>query len=194
MNVYDIFMAPLERISIAAIRRRLMPKAHGKILEIGAGTGANLQYYQLDKIKGYTILDQAVSNQIRTRAPRIAEFVTGDATKMPFPDNAFDTVVETLVLCSIEEHHLALQEIERVLKPGGLLLHIDHGLPMRQGLRNFFNLVAPFWRTFTKSCRLNKDFSDILKETGLKTVEAHISKSGIFYWGVLQKIKSEQVV
>lgn len=187
MNLYDKFMAPLEKRKLIAIRKQLLPKASGDVLELGAGTGVNFKYYNADTINSFTVVDKITNEVAANRAPKRTSFVKCDAIAMPFDDNSFDTVVETLVMCSIDDTQKALDEITRILRPGGLFLHLDHGMPNTSGLRSVFNFIAPLWRGLTRSCRINKNHKYFLEKSTLITLEEHSTSSGIFYWGVSKK-------
>ena len=81
-----------------------------------------------------------------------------------------------------------MNEIKRVLRPQGLFIHIDHGLPSDQKLKKLFRLIAPAWRGMTRSCRIDKDQKAIIEGSGLETVEENANGKGVFYWGVAKKV------
>ncbi len=110
-----------------------------------------------------------------------------DVTRLPFENDSFDTVVETLLLCSVDEMDDALKEIYRVLKPGGKFIHIDHGLPEGKGMKKIFNAAAPIWRRFSKSCRINKTYKPAIEGAGFKTESEHSTRGGVFYGGMSYK-------
>lgn len=187
MNFYDIFMYPLEKLFLISMRRNLIPKAKGNVLELGAGTGVNFKYYKNENIDAITVADMEISKAAKDRAIDGMQFIAADATKLPFDDNSFDTVVETLLLCSIDGEERAVAEIHRVLKPDGVFIHIDHGLPSRKGLKGLFNALAPIWRFFTQSCRINKIYKETIESTGFKTIEEYKNNGGAFCGGVSKK-------
>lgn len=187
MNLYDVFMAPLERRFLKVMRSKLIPKAYGDILEIGAGTGANFDFYDSAKIKSLSVLDNEKNEYAKKRAPINSKFIEASGTKIPFKNESFDCVVETLVLCSVEENELMVSEIARVLKSGGIFIHIDHGLPKPNHLRNLFKFIAPLWHGMTGSCRIDKDHKSVIESSGLNTIEEGYKGKGVFYWGVSKK-------
>src|SRR5215210_5440442 len=113
--LYDPFFWVAERAGMAARRRALVGQAHGRVLEIGAGTGLNVRHYPdgLDLV--LTEPDEAMAERLRARAEAL-----------PFADDSFDTVVSTLVLCTVPDQPAALREIARILRPGGRLLFAEH--------------------------------------------------------------------
>ncbi|TVQ25017.1 MAG: class I SAM-dependent methyltransferase, partial [Spirochaetaceae bacterium] len=135
-------MYPLEALSLRRKRRSLLSRARGDVLEIGAGTGVNLGYYDASTVASITMSDLSVGERLRERAASFAGGggVTGsgrsdsrrpgsgetpvhlseaDAMNLPFPDDSFDTVVMTLVFCSVPDQAAGFTEIRRVLRPGG---------------------------------------------------------------------------
>jgi ubiquinone/menaquinone biosynthesis C-methylase UbiE len=187
MNGYDLFMAPLEKKFIREIRKKIIPKAVGDVLEIGAGTGANFPFYQQDKISSFHVLDIEIKQIAKARAPKNTVFKQSDTARLPYDDESFDTVVESLVLCSVDDERTMMREIVRVIKPGGRFIHIDHGLPDERKLKKLFRIIAPAWRGMTKSCRIDKDHQAIIEASGLDMIEKHSKGKGVFYWGVSKK-------
>lgn len=181
-------MFPLESAALRRLRRELMPKAAGDVLEIGAGTGANLKYYSSEACRALTIADKELSRAIRETAfPLPVKLAEADVLHLPFADSSFDTVVETLLLCSVEEVSAALSEIKRVLKPKGRFIHIDHGLPEKKGLRRVFLTLAPLWHGITRSCRIDKTFEPLLSDAGFETMDEGRAWGDVFYWGISKK-------
>lgn len=190
MNIYDIFMYPLEAFHLKSLRKQLIPKAWGEVLEIGAGTWVNFKYYDKSKIKSITVADKIISKTARKKGTNNVRFIECDVTRLPFEDNSFDTVIETLLLCSVDMEKKALREIYRVLKPDGIFVHIDHGLPKKESTRKIFNFAAPAWRACTKSCRINKDMKTLISKNNFNAEVELESGDGIFYGGV--SIKEEE--
>ena len=127
---YDRLSRGSEEAGLRDLRRGLLAGAAGRVLEIGAGTGANLGLYSgtIDRL----VVTEPESPMLRRlqkaaheHAP-LAQVVQAPAEQLPFDDDAFDTVVSTLVLCGVDDQVQALQEARRVLKPGGRLLFLEH--------------------------------------------------------------------
>jgi ubiquinone/menaquinone biosynthesis C-methylase UbiE len=151
--LYDTVSKGSEAAGVREERRQLLAGAEGATIEIGAGTGLNLEHYP----EAMTRLvlaepDRHMRRRLRRRVDalgRAAEVIDAAAERLPFPDATFDTAVVTLVLCSVASQEVALAEIARVLKPNGRLLFIEHvrsgdpKLAKRQDrIRPLYNLVG----------------------------------------------------
>jgi ubiquinone/menaquinone biosynthesis C-methylase UbiE len=127
---YDRFIAKTESAGLAAHRAGLLAGATGRILEIGGGTGANLAHYG-PAVGSLTVTEPepAMLKRLRRRVREVAPTTTvlrAPADDLPFDDAAFDTVVSTLTLCSVDDQRRAVGELRRVLRPGGRLLFVEH--------------------------------------------------------------------
>ena len=128
--IYDSVMGRTEKAGLTAHRRTLLSEATGDVLEVGAGTGANLLLYG-DGAQTLTLTEpekpmvRRLEKHIAQRRPD-AKLLRAPAEDLPFNDNSFDTVVSTLVLCTVDDQRRALREMRRVLRPGGRLLFIEH--------------------------------------------------------------------
>lgn len=127
---YDSFSRRSENAGLRDMRHGLIAEARGSVLEIGAGTGANLTHYngQLESLM-FTEPDPAMIRRLQAKArdeAPLAKILRAPAEDLPFEDASFDTVVSTLVLCGVEDQARSVREIRRVLKPGGRLLFIEH--------------------------------------------------------------------
>ncbi|HZJ87242.1 MAG TPA: class I SAM-dependent methyltransferase [Erysipelothrix sp.] len=181
MRFYDIFMAPLESLYLKKIRKEIMPKAYGKVLEIGFGNGANMKYYNHNQIKELHALDIKET----MRQYKDVKYHVFDAKKLPFEDESFDTVVLTLALCSIENVKSALREIQRILKEDGLYLFVEHEAPSNKHFKKLFNTLNPLWKKMTKGCQINLKTHTQIKKAGFKLNHQH---KHIFHYGLAQKI------
>src|SRR5215469_13517759 len=128
--IYDWQMAKSERAGLGSYRRDLLADASGRLLEIGGGTGANLRWYG-GTVKSLMITEPEVSMLKRLQRKmreqsRDAKALRAAAEDLPFTDNSFDTVVSTLVLCSVDDQPRAVRELRRVLRPGGKLVFLEH--------------------------------------------------------------------
>jgi ubiquinone/menaquinone biosynthesis C-methylase UbiE len=127
---YDRLSRSSEEGGLRALRQRLLAGASGRVLEIGAGTGANLGLYNV-AIDGLVVTEPepAMLRRLQKAAQQhmpLAQVVQSRAEQLPFQDASFDTVVSTLVLCGVDDQARALEEAHRVLKPGGRLLFLEH--------------------------------------------------------------------
>jgi SAM-dependent methyltransferase len=132
--IYEHLLAANEDAGLRELRAGLLRSARGRTLEIGAGTGLNLAHYTHEVTElVLTEPDPAMAKRLRARldgdaslAPAGAKVHEAAAEALPFPESSFDTVVTTLVLCSVHDPEAALAEVARVLKPGGDLLFAEH--------------------------------------------------------------------
>ena len=168
--LYDPIRASTERRWMGGRRRRLLAGARGAVLEIGGGTGANLAHYRdVDRV---TIAEP--DPFMRTRiGPKLedarvpVEVSAAGAESLPFPDGSFDTVVSTLVLCTVPDQETALDEVRRVLRPGGRLLFIEH-VRAAEPMARWQDRLEPLWRRLLGGCHLNRDTVAAIEEAGFE--------------------------
>jgi ubiquinone/menaquinone biosynthesis C-methylase UbiE len=168
--LYDQKSASAERRWMGERRRRLLAGARGAVLEIGGGTGANLAHYRnVDRV---TIAepDPFMRNRIgpkldEARVP--VEVSAAGAEALPYPDGSFDTVVSTLVLCTVPDQEAALDEVRRVLRPGGRLLFIEHVRAAGSAAR-WQDRLEPLWRRLLAGCHPNRDTVTAIEEAGFE--------------------------
>jgi ubiquinone/menaquinone biosynthesis C-methylase UbiE len=164
---YDLFMRPLERSGIRDLRRLIMPEAAGKVLELGAGTGANLDFYDYSRITDLTLSDMRTGILLSQRAAkRQAHVIEADVEHLPFEDAFFDTVVFTLLFCSVRTPEKGLKEIRRVLRPGGRILFLEHVLSCSSAVRGLQHVLTPLWRLVSGNCHLNRDTVTVIEACG----------------------------
>lgn len=158
--LYDPFLWAGEKLGMARLRRRLLAEARGAVLEIGAGTGLNLPHYpaaleQLvlaepgERIGSHIDLDRAPAG-VPVRLEQ------APAEHLPFADGSFDTVVSTLVLCTVGDPQRAVGEVARVLRPGGRLLFLEHVRADRGWRQALQRRAARPWASFADGCRCDR--------------------------------------
>lgn len=166
---YDFFLRPFEAIALRKLRAQLLSHAHGKTLEIGFGTGLNFKHYPSDVQLIGIEPDEGMRSIAFERANQYHwQIQDGDAQSLNFDNSSFDTVVATLVFCSIPNPDKAIDEVYRVLKPGGrflLLEHVRKNTPIAGWLLDH---ATPLWKHIAGGCHLNRDPSKHLKEVGFK--------------------------
>jgi ubiquinone/menaquinone biosynthesis C-methylase UbiE len=175
-RMYDPFLALAERRGMTSRRRALLSSARGRVLELGAGTGLNLAHYpaELDELV-LTEPEPAMRARLErrlARSGREATIVAARAEALPFADDAFDTVVSTLVLCTVRDPDAAVREVRRVLAPGGRLLFAEHVRATSSRLARWQDRLAGPWAAFAQGCRCNVPTDTLLaRELRLRRIE-----------------------
>ncbi len=162
--------------AILAARRQWVPRAHGRVLEVGVGSGLNLAFYDPQRVECVTGIDPSVELLVRAEeravaAPVSVELVRCGAEKMPFSDGAFDSVLVTYSLCSVADLAAALAEIRRVLQPGGELIFVEHGLSCDPRVQRWQRWLTPAWRRVGGGCHLDRDLPTLLRSAGYRMKE-----------------------
>jgi SAM-dependent methyltransferase len=170
--IYDPFLWWAERAGMAERRRVLLASARGSVLELGAGTGLNLRHYP-DDLDRLVLAEPGghMARRLRKRLDRLgrqAELVRAPAEALPFDDGTFDTVVSTLVLCTVEDPEGALAEIGRVLRPGGSLLFLEHVRSENRRLARWQDRLHGPWRSFAEGCNCNRPTLELLRRAGFE--------------------------
>jgi len=160
--IHDLVGAPMEKKPfIRDGRRKLLSAADGRVLEVGAGTGFNLPHYP-SRVDDLTITDGSAGMLRRAkkradRADRRVTATTADVESLPFEDASFDTVVGSLLLCSVGDQEKALAEIRRVLKPGGRYLFLEHVRSDDSKLAHRQDRWEGVWGVIAQGCHPNRD-------------------------------------
>jgi ubiquinone/menaquinone biosynthesis C-methylase UbiE len=171
-RLYDPFLWWGEKSGLAKKRDRLLAGARGDVLEIGAGTGLNLSHYpaDLDRLV-LSEPEQHKADVLLKRAEEIglaAEFVRASAEALPFEDNSFDTVVATLVFCTVGEPEAAIAEVRRVLRPDGRWLLIEHIRSDRPMVSRIQDRIARPWAALADGCRCNRRTIEMIEAGGFE--------------------------
>ncbi|MCB9419684.1 MAG: class I SAM-dependent methyltransferase [Ardenticatenaceae bacterium] len=188
---YDRGMWLLENYGLKRLRRMLLQEVRGEVLEIGVGTGANLPFYN-GNVGRLTAVDINPARLVGTmnRAQAVngrhpIQIGAADAQQLPFPDDQFDTVVGTLVFCSIPEPMAALAEIKRVLRVNGRFLLLEHVRGLNPITQRLTDWLHPAWFAMQGSCHLNRETAVTVQAAGF-----HIEETSSHGWGVIQMIKA----
>jgi ubiquinone/menaquinone biosynthesis C-methylase UbiE len=159
--LYERGLRATEEAGLRRMRRELLAGAGGRVVEIGAGTGANLDLYPRS-VEELVLVepDPHMTRRLRARlteSGRSATVVEAGAERVPLEDAGYDTVVATLVLCTIPDPASALREAARVLKPGGRLLFVEHVRAEDPGLAAWQDRLEKPWRFLGDGCHCNRD-------------------------------------
>jgi ubiquinone/menaquinone biosynthesis C-methylase UbiE len=170
--IYDPFMRRTERACLGEWRRELLAPLEGDVLEIGAGTGANMMWYPrtLERLV-LTEMDEHMLRRLEHRRsvalPPRAEIVKASADALPFDDASFDTVVSTLVLCSVPDLDRTLTEVRRVLRPAGALVFLEHVAAEDAPRRlRWQRRMEPVWGHIAGNCHLTRMTGDAIANAG----------------------------
>ncbi|MBM3659427.1 MAG: methyltransferase domain-containing protein [Actinobacteria bacterium] len=174
--VYDPLMKSAERGELGRLRDQVVGSARGAVLEIGAGTGLNLpRYPAVDRLVA-TEPEEPMRRRLLGRAgaaPVPVEVIAAPAEALPFDDGEFDTVVSTLVLCSVDDLAAAAREVRRVLKPGGRFLFLEHG--GGEGKRaEWQHRLDGVWSAVNAGCHLTRNVTDVLASADLHPEEIRV--------------------
>jgi ubiquinone/menaquinone biosynthesis C-methylase UbiE len=154
------------------MRRELVTQARGRVLELGAGTGLNLEHYP-ETIDALTLVepDPHMTRQLREKLRQSGRdtevsVIEAPGEDLPFPEESFDTVVVTLVLCTVPDPATALGEIKRVLKPDGKLLFLEHVRSRSPELAKWQDRLEGPWRFLGDGCHCNRDTVSAISAAG----------------------------
>lgn len=171
--LYDRAFEASEEAGLREMRRELLRGARGRVVELGAGTGLNLELYPREGLDRLILTepDPHMFKQLHPRAQKLcpgAELMQAGAEALPFDDDSFDTVVVTLVLCTVPDQPAALQEIRRVLAPGGQLLFLEHVRSPDPALAKWQDRLEAPWRFLGDGCHCNRDTEAGIRAAGFE--------------------------
>ena len=176
-------------------REKVVPRAHGTVLEIGIGPGLNLPYYDASRVDKLIGLDpsEASWQLAGERAEGLGfdvEFIGLPGEQIPLEDNSVDSIVVTYSLCTIPDPIAALQGMARVLRPGGELVFSEHGKAPDAAVARWQDRINPLWRRLAGGCNLNREIPNLLSAGGFAVQELEKDYipstpriAGFTYWG-----------
>lgn len=171
--LYDRISRRGEQRTMTKCRAGLVARARGRTLEIGAGTGANIPHYP-DRIEELILAEPFEPMRRRmerklTESGKSASTLDASAEAIPLGEESVDTVVSTLVLCTVDFQDLTLAEVSRVLRPGGQLLFIEHVRSHSRRMARWQDRLETPWRHFAAGCRCNRDTITSIAAAGFAT-------------------------
>ncbi|MBW8784191.1 MAG: class I SAM-dependent methyltransferase [Novosphingobium sp.] len=158
---------------IMALRRDVVPLAHGRVLELGCGGGINQPLYDRARVTSFAGIDPSprLLDHARSEAAAVgwdADICDGRGEAIPFDDAIFDSVVCTFTLCSVGDHRQTLAELRRVLRPGGMLLYAEHGRAPDPKLARWQERLDPLWSRVFGNCHLSRPVTSAIAAAGLE--------------------------
>jgi ubiquinone/menaquinone biosynthesis C-methylase UbiE len=185
---YDWLEGIPDLLGVSRLRRRLLKRASGKVLEIAVGTGKNLKFYPSDCRIMALDVSREMLNVARKRRVKLSIdvfFLLADAEALPFADKSFDTVVSSLSTCTFPDPIAALREMRRVCKSEGKILLLEHGRSDRESLARFQDRTADRLAK-QLGCHWNREPLELARKANLKVNEARR-----FFFGVFHRIEAE---
>jgi ubiquinone/menaquinone biosynthesis C-methylase UbiE len=172
---YDTAFARTERAGLAQQRARVVSAAHGRTLELGAGTGLNLRHYpaggiELTLTEPESPMFARLAQRVLTERPD-AQVLRASAEQLPFANASFDTVIATLVLCTVRDQAAALAEVRRVLRPGGTLRFLEHVRSDGARVARVQDLIQPLWIHIGHGCHCNLDTLSAIRSAGFAVTD-----------------------
>jgi ubiquinone/menaquinone biosynthesis C-methylase UbiE len=176
-------MEPLERKRFKKIRVNLLKKAYGNVLELGSGTGVNFPLYRsAESVTAIEPSQDMIHQSLHKKEKSVVpiEIIQASAEKLPFRDHSFDTVIATLVFCTIPNVKKAIEEMKRVCKPEGRILLFEHVRMENPVLSNLQEILTPVWKKICDGCCLNRNTLEIFKKNGLEVLELETYYKDLF--------------
>lgn len=152
-------------------RQKVVPRARGKILEIGLGAGHNIPHYDHERVDRVIGIDPCETSwqlaQERVNAvPFDVEFLAGSAEDIPLDDDSVDSVLLTFALCTIPDPLAALSEAKRVMRPAGELVFCEHAQAPDESVQRWQARINPLWKRLAGGCNLNRDIVGLIRTAG----------------------------
>lgn len=189
MGLYNDVVLPrlldhaMRNEELAGYRRRIVGAAHGRVLEVGIGSGLNLPFYGpgVTEIIGLDPSDPLIDMASRRAGAhdRAVSFLTASAEAIPLDTGSVDTVVTTWTMCSIPDAGAALAEMRRVLRLGGEFLFVEHGRAPDPWVVRFQDWLTPVWKPLAGGCHLNRPIADLITGAGFRMLDL---RTGYLTW------------
>ena len=152
-------------------RQKVVPRAHGRVLEFGIGAGHNLPHYQADRVEKVVGIDPCskswdLAAERADQANVNVEFIQGSAEDIPLESGSVDSVLITFTLCTVPNPDAALAEARRMLKPDGTLFFCEHGIAPDESVAKWQRRVNPVWKRLFGGCHITRDTRQLLQDAG----------------------------
>ena len=201
MGFYDKHILPrllnaaMSAKPISYQRRKVVPRAQGRVLEIGFGAGHNLPYYDPHKVERIWALEPSVEMRNRSAARRAAspiapQFIDLPSEAIPLDAESADTVLVTYTLCTIPDVMAALGEMRRVMKVTGQMIFCEHGEAPDEGVKRWQHRITPVWKKIGGGCHVNRPIPRLIENAGFKLTDMQTMYlpgtprfAGYNYWG-----------
>ena len=205
MGFYDRHILPrllnaaMSAKPISYQRRKVVPRAEGRVLEIGFGAGHNLPYYDPNKVERIWALEPAAEMRARSAERRAAspiplEFIDLPSETIPLDAESADTVLVTYTLCTIPDVMAALGEMRRVMKPAGRMIFCEHGEAPDESVKRWQRRITPFWKKIGGGCHVGRAIPKLIADGGFRVDDLETMYlpgtprfAGFNYWGSASK-------
>ena len=205
MGFYDRHILPwlldsaMSTKPITYQRRKVVPRAEGRVLEIGFGAGHNLPFYDPAKVEHLWALEPSAEMRARAGArvkasPIPLEFLDMPGEQIPLDKDTADTILITYTMCTIPDVITALGEMRRVLKPTGRMIFCEHGAAPDAGVANWQRRITPVWRTLCGGCHVDRPIPKLIRDAGFRVDDMETMYlpgtprfAGFNYWGSATK-------
>ncbi|MBU6444307.1 MAG: methyltransferase domain-containing protein [Alphaproteobacteria bacterium] len=205
MGLYDRFILPplLNKVMSAKPmtyqRRKVVPRASGRVLEIGFGAGHNLPFYDPARVSQLWALEPSREMRAKAagRASKVSfpiEYLDLGGEQIPLDNASADTVLVTYTLCTIPDVMAALAEMHRVLKPDGTMIFCEHGKAPDGDVERWQKRIEPVWKNISGGCHLSRPIPEMLRVSGFKIADLETMYlpgtprfAGFNYWGTASK-------
>ena len=202
MSLYERYLLPYlidlacSSKSVLHQRKKVVPLAEGRVLEVGMGSGININFYDPKKVDLVWGLEPSAGMRRKAmkkikQAPFEVRLLDASGEDIPLEENSVDTVLLTYTLCTIPNWQQAMEQMRRVLKPSGKLIFCEHGEAPDENIRKWQARINPFWKMIAGGCNLNRPIPDCLTQSGFRIesmnsmyLPATPKIAGFNYWGI----------